>query len=610
MVKRAAAGFSNGNIRPDPQAAKIVFVEAAQFFSEGELVQAEKSLDRHLQMQPGSWPGLCLKALIAGRTHREALAEQLWTQLLGANPAHVDGHCQLGLLCDNQRRFAEAQMHFQHALQLEPRNITAHLGLGMVFQRQGMLERAKQFYQSAMVLDPSSAPAHFNMGMAWQEAGNIEQAITWFARVLTLDPLHPSAASNFLYCQHFMGHVTAEDRFAQAVRFGQDLESRIAAKPARDQLPEPDRRLRIGFVSGDLREHPVGYFLENVLHEFGSLAFELIAFSNSAQQDGLTARIKPCFVAWHVVDTLSDAALAEKIRGEKVDILVDLAGHTAGNRLPVFAARAAPVQVAWLGYFATTGLSRMDYVLADAHCVPVGQEQHFTETVWRLPQTRLCFTPPADAPPVSALPSSSGHPFTYGCFQDLTKLDDGVLQAWSRILLARPQARIRLQSVKLGHTEVQAAFCKRLAQWGLPLDRVQLLGPVSRLDYLKAYAAVDIVLDTFPFPGGTTTVEALWMGVPTLTLSAPGMLGCQGTSLLTNAGLGEWGCHDIDDYVAKAIGWADAAPATRQALSDLRSALRNKVQACPLFDAPRFAQHFGNALREMWRIWCASQSRY
>jgi len=589
--------------------AKLRFIEASDFFAQGDWMQAEKALNRHLKMRPESWPGLCLKALIAAQTHREILAEQLWKQLLAADPSYVDGYCQLGLLCESGRRFSEAQAHFRKALQLDARYVKAHIGLGMVCQRQGWHSRAMQAYQNALLLEPDSVQAHFSMAVTYQEAGDFEQALVWFEKVLKLDPAHPSAASNLLYCQHFASQISADTRYAQATWFGKALESRVSTGTAWIAPAQPanlDNRLRIGLVSGDLRQHPVGYFLESAVRELSLLNLELIAFSNCADEDALTLRLKPSFQAWHVTDTWSDAALVAKIRQENIHVLIDLSGHTAGNRLAVFAARPAPVQVSWLGYFASTGLSRIDYVLADPLCVPAEEAHFFSEKIWHLPHTRFCFTPPLDAPAVAALPVLASATLTYGCFQDLSKIDDNLLKTWSRLLLAQPHARIRLQSVKLGHAEVFARFQARLGQLGVPLRQMVLLGPVRREDYLKAYAEIDLLLDTSPHPGGTTTAEALWMGVPTLTIGTPGMLGRQGASILTNAGLHDWVCADADEYVAKAIHWANPDNETRQALADLRAGLRAQVQASPLVNAALFAQHLHQALKGMWQQWCAS----
>jgi predicted O-linked N-acetylglucosamine transferase (SPINDLY family) len=317
----------------------------------------------------------------------------------------------------------------------------------------------------------------------------------------------------------------------------------------------------------------------------------------------MTERLKPLFRRWTRVIGLRDAALAARIHEDAIDILIDLAGHTADNRLSVFARKSAPVQVAWLGYFATTGVQGMDYLLADPQVSPVDEASHFSETVWRLPEIYYCFTPPNVQLPVALLPAASNGHVTFGCFNKLTKMNDEVVQVWSRVLHALPAAKLMLKSKGLGDAAQRISVLQRYARHGIAPERLILEGASPRVEYLAAYRQVDIALDPFPYPGGTTTVEGLWMGVPALTLKGDRFIGHQGETIMTNAGLGEWIAQDMDDYVAKAITFGgDLA-----ALADLRGRLRGQLLASPVCDAPRFARNFETALRGMWTKWCAEQ---
>jgi hypothetical protein len=287
------------------------------------------------------------------------------------------------------------------------------------------------------------------------------------------------------------------------------------------------------------------------------------------------------------------------IHAEGLHVLVDLSGHTKNNRLPVFAWKPAPVQVSWLGYFATTGVAEMDYLLADETGVPESHREDFTETIWYMPDTRLCFTPPEYDLPISLLPALGNGYLTFGCFQNLAKLGDEVLSAWGEILTALPSARLRLQSKQLDNPTVQAALRLRLHQYGIDPSRVAMHGSTSRETYLSAHAEVDVILDTFPYTGGTTTSEALWMGVPTVTLAGDTLLSRQGASLLAAAGLEDWIATSEAGYVAKAIALAADLPR----LARLRAGLRTQALASPLFDAPRFARNLEAALWGMWQNW-------
>jgi predicted O-linked N-acetylglucosamine transferase (SPINDLY family) len=301
---------------------------------------------------------------------------------------------------------------------------------------------------------------------------------------------------------------------------------------------------------------------------------------------------------------LSDEALAKQIHSDRIDILIDLAGHTAHNRLPVFAWKPAPVQVSWLGYFATTGVAAIDYLIADPWTLPPSEEVYFTEKIWRLPETRLCFTVPDVQVAVSPLPAIENDYITFGCFNNLAKMNDAVVSLWARILHALPTSRLFLKSIQIAEASLREEIYARFSAHGIDADRLILEAYGPRADYLAAYQRVDIALDPFPFPGGTTTVESLWMGVPVLTLAGERFLSRQGVGLMMNAGLPNWVATDPDDYLARAMAHASDL----KSLATLRAGLRQQVLASPIFDAPRFAQHFAAALRGMWAKWCEQKS--
>ncbi|HEY8026674.1 MAG TPA: peptide-binding protein, partial [Burkholderiaceae bacterium] len=364
---------------------------------------------------------------------------------------------------------------------------------------------------------------------------------------------------------------------------------------------DADRCLRVGLVSGDFRIHPVGYFIENVLAALAadaSARMEVVAYSTHSSTDALTEKIKGSCHGWRSAFGMSDEALAECIRNDGIDILIDLSGHTGHNRLPVFAWKPAPIQASWLGYVATSGMATMDYYIADRHAVPEWQEAQFVEKVWRLPESMNCFTPPAFNHPVSPTPALANGYITFGSFNNLTKMNDRVVALWASVLANIPHSKLLLNTKQLSDAATREATWQRFADAGIGRERVLLEYITPRANSVAAYSRVDIALDPFPYNGGTTTAEALWMGVPVLTLAGERLAGRMGVSQLSNVGLQNWIAESEADYVAKAAQLCDI-----QALATLRAGLRQQALASPLFDAPRFAGHFAQALRGMWLRW-------
>lgn len=571
------------------------------------------------------------------RRPQEALAPLRRALVLA--PASHDAHYLLGAVLLMQRALMPAIKHLERAISLKPDLLVAYRDLGKALHEVGQHDRAKSVlragiavnhrfadlhyflgnielhemkldealanYRRALAIRPDYAAVYSNMAPALSNLGDFKGAVAAARKALALDPLMHHARSNLLVALSCDAQCSPEDYLAEARLYGEVLEAHTAADATARAGTAPagpagaSRRLRVGFVSGDLRSHPVGFFLENVLAHWNGFDMEAVAYSNHPSHDDLTARLQAGFGAWRDVSSLSDEAAARQIESDRIDVLIDLSGHTADNRLPLFARRPAPVQVSWLGYWASTGLPAIDHLLVDPISVPSDQRAHFTESLWYLPETRLCFTAPTGAgvPQVSAPPALHAGHITFGSFQRLTKLNDGVLGLWARVLRAVPGSRLRLQSAQMKDRNSRTQLLQRLAAAGIDATRVQLAEGCTRLGYLAAHAEIDILLDTFPHSGATTTCEALWMGVPTLTLTGTTMLARQGASLLTCAGLPEWIAGDEDDYVARAVRHASGL----ESLARLRTGLREQVAASPLFDAARFMRLFQEAVRGMWQ---------
>jgi protein O-GlcNAc transferase len=520
-----------------------------------------------------------------------------YAMALERDPACVDALINLGNAEATRGRHDAARAAAQRATEVAPERVEGWINLGTEW---GEIERhadAESCFRHAQSLAPEDARPLACLAVLLLNRGATQDALAAFDRALELDPKVEIVHSQRLFA---LSYLDDSARYLEAARAYGVLVAAAAQKPYADWPVGGDAspaRLRVGLVSGDLRTHPVGFFVESVLPHLRTAGIDVVAFSTSAYDDAVTTRLKPQCAGWVSIVGASDSAAAARIRDERVHVLLDLAGHSAYNRLPVFAWRPAPVQASWLGYWASTGVAEIDHVVADPRSVAPGEESLYVESVWRLPETRLCFTAPGgDAThPVASPPALRDGVVTFGSYQNLNKVGDPVLAAWRRVLDGVPGARLRLQSRQTGRAG-EAAVQARLVAAGIDPARVALAPPSGRDDYLRSYAEVDLLLDTFPFPGGTTTCEALWMGVPTVTLAGRTMVANQGRLILGTAGLDDWVAEDVDRYVALAVAKAgDLA-----ALAELRAGLRQRVLASPLFDARRFAGHLAEALRGMW----------
>ena len=504
----------------------------------------------------------------------------------------------LGTVLREQERLEASIACFTRALELSPSSSTVHEGLGNALLGQGLLEDAVSCYGKALAIDPDYSEAHNDLGNALKDLGLLDQALEHYTRAIELKPDYFEAASNRLFTHNYSLRELPAVMRGLAQQYGVLVSSHTRSPFTRwNASSAPDRPLRVGIVSSDLRNHPVGYFLKALLGAADPARITFLAFPSHRGEDDLTAHIRPYFQAWTPIVGLGDEAAARLIHASGVQVLLDLTGHTAHNRLPVFAWRPAPVQAAWLGYFATTGVAEIDYIIGDPHVAPPEEASHFTETVWQLPEIYYCFSPPETPVVVSDLPALSNGYLTFGCFNNLTKLNDAVLVVWARLLHAVPDSRLMLKAPQFRDAGVRERTRTRFAAQGIAEDRLLIELPSSRADYLRAYHRIDIALDPFPYPGGTTSFEALWMGVPVLTKRGDRFLSHAGETILHNAGLPDWIAADDDDYVAKVVHFAEGI----DHLATLRARLRDQVLASPLFDAPRFARYFEDAMHGMWK---------
>jgi predicted O-linked N-acetylglucosamine transferase (SPINDLY family) len=459
-------------------------------------------------------------------------------------------------------------------------------------------------YDTALRLQPNFMMARLNKGNVLAALGLRGDAIASYQQALRLKPDYDVPHSNILFCLNET-ETDPEVVFREHQAWNVQHALHLASTHAFANTIDTDRRLRIGYVSPDFRRHSVAYFFEPLLAHHDTTRFETICYSDVSHPDAVTQRLEALACRWQPVHNLNHEQLAEKIRADGIDILIDLAGHTSNNRLLVFARKPAPVQVTYLGYPNTTGLTAIDYRLTDNLADPPGTtDQWHTETLVRLPHGFLCYQPSDNTPPVMPLPSASSGKITFGSFNAQRKVTDKVIALWARILNAVPGSRLMLHNKALSDTRNCELLASQFAEQGIAREKLEMLGWLpSAADHLALYRQIDIALDTFPYNGTTTTCEALWMGLPVITLAGHTHPGRVGASLLTQIGLTDFIATNHDDYAAMAVQWAGET----ENLARLRSNLREQMSASPLCDAASFAQQLESAYRSMWQQWCNSQ---
>jgi predicted O-linked N-acetylglucosamine transferase (SPINDLY family) len=563
----------------------------------GRFEAALPAVMKTVELLPRNADAHCNLGGVLNQLGRYPEAEAACRRAIAIEPDYAMAQSNLGHALNRLARNDEAEAACRRAIELSPGLIEAHNNLGCVLKDTGRYGEAEALFRQVIAARPDFAEAHGNLGGVLADVARHQEAEAAFRRAIELKPDHADAHSSLLLSQCYTAMTPTPDMIENARRFGALVRGRVPAPFGDWSCDMAPSRLRIGFVSGDLRNHPVGYFLEAFLAHLDRSRIEPVAYSNHSRRDDLTARLEPYFAQWRSIDGLGDEAVARLIREDGIHILFDLSGHTAHNRLAVFAWKPAAVQASWLGYFATTGVAEIDYVLCDPHVAPPGEERHFTETLWRLPECYLCFTPPEAAPAVAPLPALRHGAVTFGCFNNLSKINDAVIALWAGVLTAVPDSRLFLKNRQLADESLREQLRARFVRLGIAGTRLRLEAPSPRREYLAAYGEVDIALDPFPYTGGTISAEGLWMGVPVLTQRGDHFVANMGASIAHNVGLADWIAADGDDYVRKATAFASDP----HALARLRAGLRAQAATSPLLDAQRFARHWQDAVWAMWR---------
>jgi len=528
-------------------------------------------------------------------------AAQAYQKAVNLSPDYVEAHNNLGNLLMDLGRLDDSFAALQSAVRLSGDFPEVNFNFARVLQAKGRLGEAEQYYRKALLSRPIAKAAN-NLGNLLVSQGRVDEALDAYTQAFSIEPDYREAYSNYLFCLNyreawnsqrvFREHAGWGERYCQGIQAGQAGVSRDTA-----------RQLRVGYVSPDFKEHSVAFFFEALLSNHDPGRIHTVCYSNVMRADSVTARFRSLATQWRDISRSSDDEVVDLIRSDRIDILVDLAGHTSGNRLAVFCSKPAPIQFTYLGYPNTTGLSAIDYRLTDPYADPEGTSERYSEKLLRLPGCFLGYTPPAvgEDIPVGNLPAAEAGYVTFGSFNNMAKMNSRVVALWSQILGSLPVSRLVLKNKALADKGVRDRYTAMFGEHGVDADRIEYIAWTDSIrDHLGLYQGIDIALDTFPYNGTTTTCEALWMGVPVIALRGENHAGRVGASLLPAAGFPDFVADDESGYRDIAVALADDS----ERLGALRKGLRQSVLTSPLCDGKCIANSIEQCYRQVWRAWC------
>jgi len=509
----------------------------------------------------------------------------------------------LGTARRTEGELESALQAFERAAALRPGDARAQNNRGYLLNELERLDDAVAAFEAALAADSHFADAMVNLGNARREVGRLDDAIALYEGALAEKPHLVGAASNIALTLHACPGVTAAEILARHRAwddaYGKPLQGRW---PEHANNRDPERRLKVGLVSPDLGLHPVGYFTIGFVEGHDPAEIEITCYSSRPAADAMTERFKAAAEKWVEAQGLTDANLAERIEADGIDVLFDLSGHTTNHRLMTFALKPAPVQISWSGYPGTTGLGAMDYLVCDPRHCGLGDEAQHRESLIRMPASFVCYTPPAAAPEIAPAPAFANGYVTFGSFSNPSKINAALLDRWAEVLDAVPGSRLELTYKYLDAPANRERILGAFADHGIDPARIEIRGKQPPETFLENYARIDIALDTHPYSGGATTCEALWMGVPVVTLPGDTFASRHALSLLTAAGLDAFVAADAADFTAKAAALA----ADTEKLAETRAGLRGRVAVSPLCDAAAFSRDLSGEIRRAWRAWCAA----
>ena len=505
-------------------------------------------------------------------------------------------HYNLGNAQKELGDYQKAKNCFLKAIEIKSDYVEAHINLGEVFQELGELKKAINCFKQAIIIQPNSANAYYNFGVSLAKLGEYQNAINYFQKAINLKPDYTRAHSNKLFNLFYLEEVDPKHYLSQAKKFRLSLKPINSELLIKYQFDVKPKKIKVGFVSGDFRQHPVGYFLLDMLKYLKNKNLELTAYSNSSKKDNVTLKLKSYFTNWHEITKQNDREIINQIRKDGTHILFDLSGHTAKNKLSIFINKPAPIQASWAGYNGSTGIPEIDYFIGDPIVTPSSEDIYYTEKIFPLPNIWVSFTPPDFEVKLSKPPIIENKYITFGCFNNLSKINNKVIALWSKILKAIPKSKIFLKTQELNNLYKKEMIISNFKKNDINIESIILEGSSPRKEFLSSYNKIDIALDSFPYSGNATSFEAIWMGVPVLTKRGSSFISHSTESINHNSGMSDWIANDEEEYVTKAIKFSSDI----RKLSEIKENLRKVALDSILFKGEIFSEHFNEAIWKMW----------
>ena len=525
-------------------------------------------------------------------------AIEKYLEAIKVDPNYNDAYKNLGLAYYTTGRLKESKLYYQKYIGKDKKSADARNNLGLVLNDLDELDEAIFILNEAVRLNPNYAEAYFNLGVCYKKNGNVDKAIICYENAIKINPFFSKAYNNLLFNLNNVNKIQREKYLDLTKKYRNTFKKKPQNKFTPFCFEKNPNKIRVGFVSGDFGPHPVSLFLIDFIKNLKKYNIESIAYSNFDYKDEYKKELEQQFDVWKSIINKKNIDVVNEIRADKIHILIDLSGHTAKNRLPIFFYKPAPVQVTWLGYNASTGISEIDYIVGDNHAFPEDMDNIFTEKIWRLPESMQCFSKKFEME-INELPAKKNGFVTYGSLNKFSKINLEVVKIWSQILKSVPKSKLLLISTKNTNSKETVNILREFSLYKIDLERIILKEYAKkREDVLNLYSLVDIALDTFPVNGTTTSHEAIWAGVPLLTKKGYIPLSKMGESLNKNISMENWIAKDSEEYLEKAIKFSS----NLNELSNIRKNLRNRARDSSSFNVEKFTRYFQKALWDMWKI--------